>query len=1245
MEAAKNTDTGETLETIALQSNKGKAEGIGNKIGKANIKNWKDQKLATAAFFEWQKKDFFKSKDEVKKTFPTTLVAEKELPDKWDQFEEDDPIITKGDLPKQLIENFNEYGDQMRNEYMSKGLSADEVIKRRAVFGPNKLPEKKKVPAIVKLFIEMTTVFSLLLWAAAVLCFVGYALSPDDMSNVYLASVIIGVVILTAVFAFWQNEKSDQIMDSFKGLTLSSSTVIRDGQALKVQGLDLVPGDVIQVGTGEKIPADIRVFEANNMEVDEAPLTGESLTVKKKNMCGEKGKENPLEAENLLFFSTLCKQGSCKGVIIKTGQDTFMGRIADLASSAEAGITTLQREIDHFIKLIATIAITFGIVFFLLGLVIQYPIITNLVFALGIIVANVPEGLMSTVTVSLAITARKLFRKNVLVKNLQSVETLGAITCICSDKTGTLTQNKMTVVHLWYDMEIKIVDEHQERIKIDGKEVDMKMYDRNDLSFELLNFSSICGSAGNFLKQTPEEYAPLVKEQNKFTQKNPRATFEQTSKNCENLKVKFQAQYTKEYNADISGRFTNTDPSESGILKFFEFAEAEEDKNTNSTSLKGIEKIRARYPPHKCKGEEVKMPFSSVFKFSYMLRRVPDPNNSDKYTFMLAFKGAPEQLIKRCKRYLHKGKEHVMTKEFRESFQRANDTFALKGERVIGTAFYRLDPEKYPMDFDFTNKKEGELLFPIDDLCFAGIVAMEDPPREGVRWAVQKCKEAGVKVIMVTGDQYLTAASIAYQIGIIEDLDDAPEIIQKRENLASIEEAEKKSKTIIISGDRLSREIEIDSYLSEDNPKKGQFLRTWLLKRDVVFARTSPEQKLIIVDGCQKLQHVVAVTGDGVNDSPAIKKADIGISMGKVGTDVAKDAADILLLDDHFPNIVKGIKQGRLIFDLLKKIIGYCLTSNIPELLPFLGFVVFAFPLPLTTILILCIDLGTDVYPNIMMAYERAEADLMSRAPRNVATDKLCTLKLFAWGYLFMGSIETSGCFLTYFVVMHDYGFIPMNLFFFAFNEGIAPNNQDYYNPYDDAFLGNSNGFISTYYNQLGLHGEAYKMFVEHSKRQVDWATEGDINVDLRMFYFDYPRDFWGKCRHDSRGHMYDGPVCYRVEALRHAQGAFLLAIVIMQISNANAWRTKTCSLYNHLISNHYLNSAFFVEMALICAILYIPGLNTGFGVRPIKFLHFVPVLGVFITHILWAEFHKIWMRRSKNSDGSPGFFHKYFFY
>ena len=1129
----------------------------------------------------------------------------------------------------------------MEQNYLKNGLSKDEVELRKKTYGPNSLPEKKKTPGIVLFLEEITSTFSLLLWVAAALSFVGYGLAPEDQSNLYLAIVVIVIVLLSGLFSYIQNEKSGEIMDSFKSFSNTIVTVTRDGQQQNVAAQEIVKGDVVHVKTGEKIPADFRVFIIEgDLQLDNSPLTGESIAISASTECGDKGKDNALEAKNIAFFSTNCKQGRGGGIVIRIGADTFMGKIADLASNAGSDETTLQREINRFIKIIACIAVGLGVLFFILGCIIGYNIITNFIFALGIIVANCPEGLLSTVTVSLAITAKKMLTYNIMVKNLQSVETLGAITCICSDKTGTLTKNKMTVVHVFYDGEIKKTDESQKNLRTENnEEIPMIVFNTNDATFNIFRFSGVCGSIGQFLSNTPDDYLPVVQERNAYQKLNPLATPQELTELTTKLKEKYQSQYTEEYNKNIDDRYTNTDASESGIIKFFEKTEP-------------IDIIRKRYPLHVSGPDQqnIAIPFSSDLKWACFLRKTPDNE------FWLAMKGAPERIFKRCSHYCLNGKDIPINENFREKFRQANQAFALKGERVIGLSYKRLNPHDFPPDYNFIIEKESKenprkkgedprVNFPLNDLTFVGLIAMEDPPRDGVRDAIAKCHRAGVKVIMVTGDQSLTAASIAHQIGIIEDLDDAPELIQRREKLDTLEEAEAKSNTIIIEGGRLQAYLDRDSTMSDDNPNKNSFLRNWIMKRDVVFARTSPENKLCIVNACQSLSHIVAVTGDGVNDSPAIKKADIGIAMGKVGTDVAKDAADILLLDDNFPNILRGIKQGRVIFETLKKIIGYNLTSNVPELIPFLGFDIFQFPLPINTILILCIDVGTDIMPNIFQAYESPEKGILKKQPRNVKTDKLVTGRLFVYAYFFNGILECMGCLIAYFTVMSDYGFRPINLFYFAFREGIRPAGQDYYNLYDAKYNGNTNAFLEENYKILGIYGEAKKSTIDEKKSKPEWDNESMVNIDLRLYFPFLPRSFFGSCKHFTKGQSFDDYVCYKVEALKHAQGAYFLAVVTMQISNAFNWRTKISSVFQHKLDNYRLHLAFLFEYGLVMLIVFCPGLNTAFGARPLIAEHFFPSLGMFIIFFFTGEAFKFLVRHSFKPDGSPGFFQEYFNY
>jgi sodium/potassium-transporting ATPase subunit alpha len=329
------------------------------------------------------------------------------------------------------------------------------------------------------------------------------------------------IIAVTSVFSYIQNRSSEAIMDSFKEVGVSKITVVRGGKGKQINATELVLGDVVKIFSGEKIPADIRIIAANDLDVNNSALTGEIHPVRLGEDCGEKGVPNPLEAFNVAFYSTLCIKGSGLGIVIQTGGNTYMGRIADLTSSAEPEETTLQKEVHDFVIKIAIVACSTGVTFFIAAIVIGYPIITDFGLAVGIVVSNVPEALPSTVTLSLAFIAKKMMTKNILVKNLESVETLGSITCICSDKTGTLTQNKMTVVHLWYDLEIKKTQPDQIKLYVDGEEIPMKLYQTNDISYKYVEFAGVCGSAAEFLKSTPDDFSPLIMKRAEIKRQNP----------------------------------------------------------------------------------------------------------------------------------------------------------------------------------------------------------------------------------------------------------------------------------------------------------------------------------------------------------------------------------------------------------------------------------------------------------------------------------------------------------------------------------------------------------------------------------------------------------------------------------------------------------------------------------------------------------------------------------------------------
>merc|ERR1712183_217839 len=381
--------------------------------------------------------------------------------------------------------------------------------------------------------------------------------------------------------------------------------------------------------------------------------------------------------------------------------------------------------------------------------------------------------------------------------------------------------------------------------------------------------------------------------------------------------------------------------------------------------------------------------------------------------YLLVMKGAPERIPQRCTSIVIDGTERPMTQEWKDAFESAYMELGGLGERVLGFCDFLLPEDKYPRGYPFDPDEEN---FPLEGLRFVGLMSMIDPPRAAVPDAVVKCRSAGIKVIMVTGDHPITAKAIAKSVGIISHGNETVDDIAARRGIPKRQVNPRDAKAAVIPGGELK---EMNSTQLEEILKYHS---------EIVFARTSPQQKLVIVEGCQNLGAIVAVTGDGVNDSPALKKADIGVAMGIAGSDVSKQAADMILLDDNFASIVTGVEEGRLIFDNLKKSIAYTLTSNIPEISPFLVFILADVPLPLGTVTILCIDLGTDMVPAISMAYEKAESDIMKRPPRNPFTDKLVNERLISMAYGQIGMIQASAGFFVYFVIMAENGFFPSHL-------------------------------------------------------------------------------------------------------------------------------------------------------------------------------------------------------------------------
>ena len=884
------------------------------------------------------------------------------------------------------------------------GLSTEEAKERLKEYGQNMLTPPSQTPAWIKFVRELTGFFSLLLWGGAILCFVGYSIDHSK-DHLFLGIVLVFVVVVTGIFSYVQNSKSESLMNSFKNMLPPKVKVIRDGCSDEVVALNLVPGDIVFVEGGDLIPADVRVIEcSDNFNVDNAALTGESEPQKRKPICTH---EDPLETQNLCFFGTQVPEGSCKGIVISTGDKTVMGRIAALAMSTSNEQTPINREIHHFILIISAIAISLGVIFFLLNVYIGTPHIENLVFMIGIIVANVPEGLLATVTVCLTLTAKRMHEKKVLVKNLEGVETLGSTSCICSDKTGTLTQNIMTVARVVYGNSVACITEDAPSSFTAGN----KSYDESNISFQKL---SRCATLCNV------------------------ATFNESSKweveeDGETKKLDSEG---KAIPRPFSGHVVQGDGSKLEKVFWKPVGNASEcamiklvQSEANMTTGEGdVEKTRLNYPT------KFVIPFNSKNKYQV---HIHEEANTKKHVVMM--KGAPERILNRCSHVMLNGKVVQMTEEERKNIESRQESLSAEGLRCLGFAELELDQNTYNQDCKYATDDDEYYSpnFPLGDveskevdsegrqqnpksiggLVFLGLMALVDPPRPAVPAAVEKCKTAGVKVIMVTGDHPVTAQAIAYKVGILwsktrGDMENDNNKFGRTPGSPDYEDPND-AQAIVVPGHTISVDM---------SEERWDFI---LNHPQIVFARTSPQQKLVIVENCQRLGHIVAVTGDGVNDSPAIKKADIGIAMGIMGSEVSKNAADMILLDDNFASIVKGVEEGRLIFDNLKKSIAYTIQSNIPEITPFLAFILFAIPLPLTTFLILAIDLGTDMIPAISMAYEYPEADIMKRPPRNSKTDRLVTKGMINFSYGQIGMIQAFAGFFTYMVVLNDYGYAP----------------------------------------------------------------------------------------------------------------------------------------------------------------------------------------------------------------------------
>lgn len=673
------------------------------------------------------------------------------------------------------------------------------------------------------------------------------------------------------------------------------------------------------------------------------------------------------------------------------------------------------------------------------------------------------------------------------------------------------------------------------------------------------------------------------------------------------------------------------DASETALVKFFQ-------PIRDILELRSTVSLGKRFD-----GTESKIVFNSAYKFAMQIFMTPKDPTYSHYAYM---KGAPEIVFKKCTSMMVDGEERPMSEQYKNEFRKANKVFAKNGERVLGFTMMKFPRNKYPDDHKFELIDPKNLEFPME-FCFLGLISLIDPPRDAVPDAIDKCKTAGIKVVMVTGDQQLTASAIAKKIGIFED-ESSIDMYDKHNGQRSMEECVAESNAIVINGDMLTQAVKEDEGLPDN--EKGKKLEKWLKKPQIVFARTSPAQKLYIVKGCQRLGYTVAVTGDGVNDSPAIKQADIGIAMGITGSDVAKDSADMILLNDDFSAIVLGIEEGRKIFDNLKKSICYTLTSNIPELIPFLMFIIVAIPLPLSTVLILCVDIGTDIFPAVSFAYEDSELDIMTRMPR-APHEHLVSKKLMTVSYLQMGLIQTCGGFLTFFLVMNDFGFTPYSLVGLISRPYLPHNEGDVYDP-THPFFGNSN---------VQCSGGILKSIVAPDRDEIqkddiegytlDWLFTTDLNQDTRMGFLKNqcgnssginvaPLIDFAKCNVFQISPISGRPVCFTTEALKYGQTSFFFSIVITQFSNNLSCKTRKLSLSYQGLGNTFMMLGWAVEFALTFMLAYCRPINHVFNTRDVTFFHY----GIFsfffsILMLCYDETRKLLIRKFKKPKDRPNWF------
>jgi potassium/sodium efflux P-type ATPase len=814
-------------------------------------------------------------------------------------------FLKEGGIEKEGFLALSKENIYIELESGDSGISKISAQERLEVYGPNKLKAIRRTPLIVRFIYNFTNLLAILMWIGSALSF--WAQMPEA------GWACIVVIFVNAIFSFWQEFKAEKAIDALRKLIPSYSRVIREGDEIKVPTSDIVPGDIIIIEEGDNVPADARLIEAQELRVNNSAFSGESKLSHKMSEGFQNGKDFLwLEMPNLIFAGTSVANGMGKAVIIATGMSTEIGKIAYLTQTVKEELSPLQREVNRISKLIAVIAVVMGFVFFFVGLSFtKMTLLASAMFAIGIIMANVPQGLMPTLTLALAMAVQRMVKRHALIKKLSSVETLGCTNVICTDKTGTLTTNEMSVKKIWINDKIIGVTgsgyEPKGSFSFESSTLTAESFNDDNLDL-LIRTAVLCNTARLIAPSEDQKYWSII-----------------------------------------------GDPTEGALLTLAQKAGFD------------YEKERQNYPIQK------RFPFESVRKRMSCINRLP---NGSLHVFV---KGAPKELLELSTKIILGKRVIDLTSSKKSEIIARLDDFAKDGYRILGFAYRGLEAEGLS---DATAQKVEK------DLIFIGITGMYDPPRPEVKDAVSVCKKAGIRVVMITGDYQVTALSIAKQVGIVSS--DDPEVITG----------------------------------ADFSNLTNEQLKDILIKKEVIFARVNPEHKLRVVNVFKELGNIVAVTGDGVNDAPALKRADIGVAMGLRGTDVAKEAAEMILIDDNFASIVAAIEEGRAVFENIKKFITYIFAHLVPEAVPYIFYCLFKIPVPITVMQILAIDLGTETLPALALGVEKPEPGIMELPPRPKKKGVIDKVVLFR-GYIILGLLNAAAVLSAYYLVLYQGGWRP----------------------------------------------------------------------------------------------------------------------------------------------------------------------------------------------------------------------------